>query len=97
MKRLRAFLASKYGKQAEHYAAIFAAAAATSLLASSQNFGGIHGVHALAAFLVGAGSVALKAGYDALRSTLLPAALGWVKSRLSHKPAPPAPPAPPVK
>lgn len=93
MKRLRAFLASKYGKLAEHYGAIFFAAAGTSLLASSQHLGGIHGVHPLASFLVGAGSVALKAGYDALRSTLLPALLGYVKSRLSHKPAPPAPPA----
>jgi len=93
MKRLHAFLASKYGKLSEHYAAIFVAAAVTSLLASSQHFGGIHGVHALASVLVGAGSVALKAGYDALRSTAIPAALGWVKSRLSHKSAPPAPPA----
>lgn len=90
MKRLRAFLASKQGKLAEHYAAIFGAAAGTSLLASSQHFGGIHGVHALASFLVGAGSVALKAGYDALRSTLLPALLGLVRSRLSRKTVPPA-------
>jgi hypothetical protein len=94
MKRLRAFLASKQGKLAEHYLAIGAAAAATSLLASSQNFGGVHGVHALAAFLVGAGSVALKAGYDAVRKLAVPAVLAYLAHRgIKTPPAPPAPPA----
>lgn len=81
MKTLRSFLASKHGKLLEHYLAIFAAAAATSLLASSQHLAGLHGIHALAAALVGFGAAAVKAGYDAVRQLAVPALLAWFASR----------------
>lgn len=81
MKTLRTFLASKHGKLAEHYAIVFLGAAAATLAASSQHLAGVHGVHALAATLVGLGAAAVKAGYDAVRQLAVPALLAWSASR----------------
>lgn len=81
MKTVRTFLASPHGRLLEHYAAIFGAAAVTTLLASSQHLAGVHGVHALAATLVGVVAAAAKAGYDAVRQLAIPALLAWFAHR----------------
>jgi hypothetical protein len=94
MKRLRAFLASPHGKLAEHYLVVFAGAAVATALASSQHVAGAHGVHALAATLIGIGAAAIKAGYDAVRKLAVPAVLAYLAHRgIKTPPAPPAPPA----
>ena len=98
MKRIKTFLASSNGKLAAHYAVAFLGAAAAAALASSQHLAGIHGVNALAAALVGIGSVAVKAGYDAVRKLAIPAVLAYLAKRgIKTPPAPPAPPVTPAK
>lgn len=100
MKSLRTFLASKHGKLAEHYGVVFLGAAAATFVASSQHLAGVHGLHALAAALVGLGAAAVKAGYDAVRQLAVPALLAWfahrgVKAAVSApKPVSAAPTAP---
>ena len=91
MKTIKTFLASSRGKLLAHYVVAFLGAAAAAALASSQHLAGIHGVHALAATLVGIGSVAIKAGYDAVRKLAVPALLAYMAKRGVK--APPAPPA----
>lgn len=95
MKTLRSFLVSKHGKLAEHYATVFLGAAAATLLASSLHLAGVHGLHALAAALLGIGATALKAGYDAVRQLAVPALLAWFASRgVKAAPIPTPAPAP---
>lgn len=96
MTRIHAFLTSTRGRLLEHYAIIFAGAAAASFLASSQHVAGIHGIHAYAAALLGAGSVAIKAGYDALRQAAIPAITAWLAAR-KHRNTPPSPTPPAAK
>lgn len=81
MTQLRKFLASPHGRLLEHYLTIFFGAAAATFVASSQHLAGVHGLHALAAALVGLGAAAVKAGYDAVRQLAIPALLAWFAHR----------------
>lgn len=59
-------------RRLEHYAAIFAAAFAVTLVANAQHIMDAHGLDALKAAAVAAVVASLKAGYDALTAPLRP-------------------------
>ncbi len=80
-QRIAAFLKSKRGRRLEHYAAIFAAAAGASIVASAEHLGGIHDVHTLGAFVLAALITAGKVGYDALRQAAIPAVAAYLAGK----------------